>query len=341
MDSEKEEIVLSEILYKKGSSLFELLEALSAFHPPSRAREILNKAAKNILIYHAYEDKFILEKLIKSRSGKSIFFEEVYCAEELLKNIFKFLNELVSMNFSPESTYSGCILESLEKYANGSGKKAIQYQWILKKLEEKIKLSCRDEDFLSALFNYLRYMRTTYGLISLLSFDELKVLDEELKKDPLTGALNRRVLKGIMKGILELSFISETPFTVALVDLDDFKKVNDGYGHKVGDCILKEVVKIMRENLRKGDYLFRYGGEEFLLVIPTAGQEEARKILHKLKSKIEERVFRCDGNELRVTVSIGAFSGVHDGETPYYEYIKLADEKLYEAKREGKNRVVI
>jgi len=341
MSTEKEEVVLCEILYKKGSSFFELMRILRSFYNERETEEILNKAAKNILMYHAYEDRFILEKLLKSRKGKSFLSEQVHCVEDLLQSVFKFLDKLVSMNFSEETPYNECVLEEVEEVLNGDTRRVIQYQWTLKKLEENIRFLCLKGDFVAAHSNYLRYMRTTYGLISLISFDELRFLDEELKRDPLTGALSRRVLKGIFKGILELSLISEIPFTVALIDVDNFKKVNDTYGHKIGDCVLRKLVEVLRKNLRKGDYLFRYGGEEFLLVIPSAGKKEGKMILEKLRKKVEETKFLCDGHELQVTVSIGAYSGVYDGGTPYYEYIKLADENLYKAKRSGKNKVII
>ena len=123
------------------------------------------------------------------------------------------------------------------------------------------------------------------------------------------------------------------------MDIDDFKMVNDRYGHDVGDHVLKLVAKGARDHLRKIDLLFRYGGEEFIALLPGAGKEAAertaeriREVVSKLKHALE------DGREVGVTISIGGCIFPNDAQKEL-DLFRKADDALYHSKKEGKNRI--
>ncbi len=126
--------------------------------------------------------------------------------------------------------------------------------------------------------------------------------------------------------------------SVALIDVDYFKRVNDTFGHPAGDQVIKWVAKTLGESIRPYDTLGRYGGEEFLVVIPGAGPEGAAAAAERARLAIERRPCVVDGMELQITVSAGVASSAADMDTD--ALLRLADAALYRAKEAGRNRVV-
>jgi diguanylate cyclase len=153
--------------------------------------------------------------------------------------------------------------------------------------------------------------------------------------DFLTGVANRRHLYELLRNGIEEAARYGRPLSVVMFDLDDFKKINDGQGHDVGDRVLKEVASLVGEHLRKADQLSRWGGEEFLVLAPETNLEQAGLSAVRLKQVIEDGRF---GEAGRVTASFGV-TAYRDGDTPE-SLLKRADEALYRAKGGGKNRVV-
>jgi diguanylate cyclase (GGDEF)-like protein len=129
----------------------------------------------------------------------------------------------------------------------------------------------------------------------------------------------------------ELSFL--------MIDIDHFKKINDVHGHLAGDHVLKEVARLMQQRIRRDEVLARYGGEEFAIILPETTLEGGCALAEGLREKIEESRFVFQGETIRVTISIGAAMLVEEHRTSL-DLIKKADEKLYEAKRAGRNRVL-
>jgi two-component system cell cycle response regulator len=129
----------------------------------------------------------------------------------------------------------------------------------------------------------------------------------------------------------ELSFL--------MLDIDHFKKINDVHGHLAGDYVLKEVARLIQQRIRRDEVLARYGGEEFAIILPETTLEGACALAEGLREKIEESRFVFQGETIRVTISIGAAILVEDHRASL-DLIKKADEKLYEAKRAGRNRVL-
>ena len=158
--------------------------------------------------------------------------------------------------------------------------------------------------------------------------------------DELTGLFNRRALFSRLAEEHSRAERYGQGFSLLLIDIDDFKNVNDEHGHQVGDGILKGLGAFLRQNLRGSDFPARYGGEEFLCLLPSTDVEQAVQVGNKIRQLLSESTLssKKKGVSLQVTISIGiaAFAPDDDIDT----LIKRADDALYLAKRQGKNRVV-
>ena len=163
-------------------------------------------------------------------------------------------------------------------------------------------------------------------------------LQESALTDPLTSIYNRRALEVHFGDIDE----KRPGLAFAMLDLDYFKKVNDNYGHDVGDKVLRHVVKITRESIPSDAHLYRWGGEEFLLVLKTGDPDEFEKELNCLREKIEKNPLVFDEGlhaTIKITVSIGG--ACPDKDLTIGECIRFADINLYKAKERGRNMVVV
>lgn len=128
--------------------------------------------------------------------------------------------------------------------------------------------------------------------------------------------------------------------TLLMVDIDNFKKVNDTYGHPAGDAILRDVGKCMLSSIREPDLGFRYGGEEFAVILPASDIPAGKVVAERMRALIEHFPFKIDLHVLKLTVSIGVASWPASAES-IKEIISEADKALYEAKRNGKNQVSV
>ncbi len=170
--------------------------------------------------------------------------------------------------------------------------------------------------------------------------EELVVQSERLEamlfEDPLTGLSNRRFILTQLAGAVSAARRHERPLTIAIVDIDHFKSVNDTYGHAAGDRVLAAVAGSLREQLRAEDQLGRLGGEEFLALLPDAGASAAAAAAEKLRAQVAALRVEHDGLDMGVTISIGW--AAWEGESAE-ELMRRADEALYGAKRSGRDRV--
>jgi diguanylate cyclase (GGDEF)-like protein len=160
---------------------------------------------------------------------------------------------------------------------------------------------------------------------------------ELARTDPLTGAANRRHVDEALSSLLATE---EQVVAVLLLDIDDFKVVNDRHGHRVGDEVLVEIVTRLERAVRPEDVVARWGGEEFLLVCRSREQESIRAVAERIRAAVSARPFRTTVGELPITVSIGAIASHGFAQSPD-PLIDAADAALLEAKRSGKNRTVI
>jgi len=156
--------------------------------------------------------------------------------------------------------------------------------------------------------------------------------------DPLTNCYNRRALDSLITSDIFYAKRYCTDLSVIMIDLDNFKKINDVHGHHAGDAVLKEICTLLPALVRKSDYLARYGGEEFVLVLPDTTLYSAVKLAEKLRKKIEMHETHLSDKGIKVTASFGVASleNKPDGGS----LLREADERLYTAKAIGKNCVV-
>jgi diguanylate cyclase (GGDEF)-like protein/PAS domain S-box-containing protein len=160
-------------------------------------------------------------------------------------------------------------------------------------------------------------------------------------KDPLTGLYNRRYLEEMMEREIRRAVRAGHALGVLMLDLDHFKKFNDTYGHDAGDRILRETGSFLYRSIRVEDIACRFGGEEFVVILPTADLKAAQVRAERIRSKVCELVVLHEGNSLgKITVSIGV-AGVPVHGTSPKELLDAADAALYRAKKEGRNRVVV
>jgi len=162
-------------------------------------------------------------------------------------------------------------------------------------------------------------------------------------KDPLTGVLNRSLLNELFRKQYEISLATQNSFILAMCDLDYFKTVNDTYGHLVGDKVLKHFADLLKKRLRVSDMIIRYGGEEFLLILPTMKFAEGWKMLDQLRKELQKSILEIENNKISTTVSIGLIEVNPEDEDSCKDDLELclkkADILLYEAKQNGRNRV--
>ena len=177
-------------------------------------------------------------------------------------------------------------------------------------------------------FFVYRNLRSIQGLQQRLYGDSIT--------DPLTKCFNRRYFNQ-QYALLENQYrIENQQYSLAIIDIDHFKSINDTYGHDAGDNALRQLPQVINKNLRKSDQLFRVGGEEFVVLLAGSAIEEAHKVISRCHLAVSERPFTIDDDtELAVTVSAGI---AESGQS--LDIFKSADEALYQAKTQGRNRII-
>lgn len=164
--------------------------------------------------------------------------------------------------------------------------------------------------------------------------------------DPLTGVANRRLFEHRLGDEIERWLRRHEPLAYMLVDIDHFKRVNDKYGHHVGDQVLQQVAEVLGRDRRGADLLARYGGEEFMLLLPNTTRQQGAAIAERICRNVSAHKFKlADGHSLSVTISIGVTcldkQERFDGQTPTVWLFEQADKALYAAKQTGRNRVAV
>lgn len=172
---------------------------------------------------------------------------------------------------------------------------------------------------------------------------EAKRLTETLRasalQDAMTGLHNRRFLEEYVETLVATAKRRQSALAILLLDLDYFKMVNDSHGHDAGDLVLKALAELLKQSVRASDLVIRFGGEEFLILLPDTDAQLALKVAEKIRVSVEDCKFRIPGGELNKTISVGVAMFPEDSET-FWQTLKYADVALYRAKEEGRNRVL-
>lgn len=164
-----------------------------------------------------------------------------------------------------------------------------------------------------------------------------RFIEVESGRDSLTRLLNRRYLPTILMRELALARNSDVPFAILLLDIDHFKNINDTHGHDGGDLVLQQAADLVTSSVRVGDFIFRYGGEELLIVLVEIGREQALQVAEIIRERFVAEPMRVgDGKMMPVSVSIGV--AAYNGHPDYERIVKDADDALYRAKNNGRNR---
>lgn len=185
------------------------------------------------------------------------------------------------------------------------------------------------------------YKNRQFFLNAMLDESNRQALDKMAHTDELTSLHNRRYFEVLAEQLLNRSKTQHFPVFLLLLDIDHFKKINDGYGHDVGDDVLKFIGEITKQNIRQSDLLARFGGEEFIILLPNTDLKQAEMIADRICYDISQNPFHVDEmTQLKVTSSIG-FARYLPHCHSLRSLIKCADLALYVAKQQGRNRVVM
>ena len=191
--------------------------------------------------------------------------------------------------------------------------------------------------------NYLEGVAFIYGFSLMCVVLTTASLQGELvnqaSRDPLTNLFNRRALEETAIKVIVLSRRSGRPVELMLMDLDRFKGINDQHGHKVGDQVLVAFAEHLGDHSRVPDLVCRFGGEEFLVLLPDTSLIEAQQIAERIRNSWQNKTISTESAQVRVTVSIGIAELQQNSEENLFDLVDRADQALYQAKEQGRNRV--
>ena len=166
-------------------------------------------------------------------------------------------------------------------------------------------------------------------------------LEYQTQVDSLTGLFNRRAFEKKIQEEFDRSLRYHSPFSLLILDVDNFKTVNDTYGHHGGDAVLVKISETLRDKTRKSDFPSRFGGEEFVLILPETDVDNAVQVASKIHEAIRTHSFGTSANTFKLTVSIGVSSTSAQFYSDWRQMLKDADQALYVAKNSGKDRIEV
>jgi diguanylate cyclase (GGDEF)-like protein len=179
----------------------------------------------------------------------------------------------------------------------------------------------------------------TFGFLLMLNYRLISDLKKISSLDGLTGALNRRSLEDEASRLKASCMRKAETLAIMMIDIDSFKSVNDSYGHPVGDAVLCRLVEVAHSSIRSDDYLARYGGDEFCMLLRSTNEDEAWRLAERLRQTYSELILNAGNEQVSFTVSIGVADSVAVG-LEFSALVSAADQALYRAKQSGRNRVV-
>ncbi|WP_353683698.1 diguanylate cyclase [Thermodesulfovibrio sp. 3907-1M] len=281
------------------------------------------------------------EKFIKKLSDflkeevKNLFVSPI--DDETIDRIYKSQPDIIILDFCLRTCW-----KLLKKIVQAPSLREIPLILILRRKDEKtIEKLCNYEifDYVIEPFLKCEILMKINKASEIVEFK--KDFNSLLTKDPLTGAYQRGFLLEKMHEEIQWCNLYKEPLTLAMFDIDFFKKVNDTYGHQTGDKVLIELIHLAHNSMPERALIGRYGGEEFCILLPGTDENTAREILESFREKVEKNDFYTfKGERIKNTISIGFTT--YYGEEGYSidEIIQKADIALYKAKQSGRNRVI-
>lgn len=231
--------------------------------------------------------------------------------------VYKYNGDYYLISFMPIKTIDNKFLGYLISYSKNKAFEIVQKSFVVNII-------------LSGLISLI------IGVLAYVLFRDMERFKFLAETDRLTGLFNKGKFNEVLKKEVERAKRYKRPLSLIIFDIDHFKRINDTYGHKVGDEVLKELAKIIKSVIRKADFVARWGGEEFVILAPETDLDGALNLAEKLRQTVEKHQFPTVKN---VTISLGVAQYI-DGETPE-EFIIRADMALYKAKENGRNRVEV
>lgn len=189
---------------------------------------------------------------------------------------------------------------------------------------------------LGSIINWMVHL--AIGFFRIKSYRAYKEVEKLTVIDSLTGLYNRRYFNFYMEKSLAFFERMKNPIVLIMIDIDNFKRINDQFGHQCGDEALKHIAEVVKRNVRSSDGYVRFGGEEFAIILPDTMTEEAKLMAERIRKRVELTEFIYKNTQINLTISLGV--SLYRGET-LENFIGNADRALYQAKKNGKNQVVV
>ncbi len=256
---------------------------------------------------------------------------------ETVERIYKIEPDIIIIDFCGKACW-----KLLEKITRAPSIREIPLILIFKRKEGKlIEKLCNFE-----IFDYvIEPLLKCEILMKINKAEEIVGLKKEFKslltRDPLTGAYQRGFLIERMNEEIHWCNLYKEPLTVAMFDIDFFKKINDTYGHQTGDKVLMELIHLAHQSMPERALIGRYGGEEFCVLLPSTDEMTAKDILEAFRQTVEKNDFYTfKGEKIKLTISIGFTTYYAEQRCSIDEIIQKADIALYKAKQQGRNRVI-
>lgn len=285
--------------------------------------------------------------LRKTLETQGLIISMAYCGEEALKMVTHSAPDLILLDILMPGIDG---YETCRRLKQGKATESIPVLFItaMAKIEDIVKgFASGGVDYITKPFcleEVISRVKTHLTLQQLIKEKKqqkqlIRKLDILARHDPLTGLSNRRdTMEKIESEKLRFNRFNK-PYSLIIMDIDDFKKINDKYGHDAGDYVLKELADLLRTNTREIDIIGRWGGEEFLIVLPETQLEGAISMAEKIRERLAILDINYKGMILHITASFGV--NCHgENEMPIEEMMKVADSRLYLAKEMGRNKVV-